>query len=127
MSAAPRGEMPAFKEKTFDDRRSAADEARKAALVRYQARPKADDPVMLARKAERDKQRVITEAARAVRAAEKEELRLAEEARLAELELERLAAEEEKRQREKTERASRLTEQFMMMTKSKQDPRKGRR
>ena len=119
--------MPAFKEKTFDDRRSAADEARKAALVRYQARPKADDPVMLARKAERDKQRVITEAARAVRAAEKEELRLAEEARLAELELERLAAEEEKRQREKTERASRLTEQFMMMTKSKQDPRKGRR
>lgn len=119
--------MPAFKEKEFGDRLSAAQDARKAALAKYQARPKADDPIMLARKAEREKQRAVTEAARAVRAAEKEQERLAELARLAVLEEERLAAEEEKRQREKTERASRLAAQFDIMRQAKADARKGKR
>ena len=63
--------MPVFKGESFQDRRSAVVDAKKALLEKFKARPAADDPVVLAKEAER---RAIVEA-RDKRLAEREVLR----------------------------------------------------
>ncbi|KQZ15433.1 hypothetical protein ASD44_16230 [Mesorhizobium sp. Root554] len=71
--------MAIYREKDFSERRNAADEARKALLERFKAKPAADDPAVLAKRAER---KAILEA-RALREAEKlkqKQERLAREA-----------------------------------------------
>ena len=94
--------MAIYREKDIFERRNAANEAKKARLERFKAKPAADDPAVLARQAER---KAILEA-RAVREAEKARLkqeRLAREAaekaaREAAAEAARLEAEEKARE-----------------------------
>ena len=110
--------MAIYREKDIFERRNAANEAKRALLERFKAKPAADDPVVLARQAER---KAILEA-RAIREAEKARLkqeRLAREAaekaeREAAAEQARIAAEEaaaseaKVREAEETERIARL-------------------
>ena len=70
----------ALKGSTFQDRREAAAEAKKALVERFKARPPADDPEVLARAAER---RAIQEA-RELRIAERNKKKAEEEALRAE-------------------------------------------
>ena len=94
--------MAIYRDKDIFERRNAANEAKKALLERFKAKPAADDPAVLARQAER---KAILEA-RAVREAEKARLkqeRLAREAaekaaREAAAEAARLEAEEKARE-----------------------------
>ncbi len=69
--------MSAYNGSKFDERAAASAAARKAALEKFQARPKPDDPAVLERMA---KQREIAEA-RKVRAAERQAAKEAEAAR----------------------------------------------
>ncbi len=110
--------MAIYREKDIFERRNAANEARKALLERFKAKPAADDPAVLAKRAER---KAILEA-RAIREAEKQKLkqeRLAREAaekaareaaeEAARLEAEAKAAAEAKlREAEENERIARL-------------------
>lgn len=110
--------MAIYREKDIFERRNAANEAKKALLERFKTRPAADDPAVVARKAER--QAIL--AARAERDAEKAKLkqeRLAREAaeratreaaaEKARLEAEAKAAEEARlRESEENERIARL-------------------
>jgi hypothetical protein len=110
--------LPIYREKDFNERLTAQNEAKRALLEKFKARPAADDPRMLARQAERQ---AILEA-RAKRDAEKERLkqeRLAREAREraereAIAEAARIAAEEaaqaeaKRREAEENERIARL-------------------
>ena len=110
--------MAIYREKDVFERRNAANDAKKALLEKYKARPAADDPMVVARQVER---KAILEA-RAIREAEKEKLgqeRLAREAaekaeREAKAEAERLAAEEaaqadaKAREAEEADRISRV-------------------
>ena len=90
--------MAIYREKDIFERRNAANDAKKALLERFKAKPAPDDPAVLAKKAERQ---AILEA-REKRAIEKEKQRqerLAREAaeqarREAEAEAARIAAEE---------------------------------
>lgn len=45
--------MATYKERNFTDRRQAANDAKKALLEKFKAKPAADDPAVLARQAER--------------------------------------------------------------------------
>ena len=63
--------MAIYREKDIFERRNAANDAKKALLERFKARPAEDDPAVLARKAERQ---AILEA-REKRAVEKEQKR----------------------------------------------------
>jgi hypothetical protein len=83
-----------YREKDIFERRNAANEAKKALLERFKARPAEDDPQVLARKAERQK---ILEARK---------IRDAEKARLKQEKLAREAA--EKAAREAAEEAARV-------------------
>lgn len=85
--------MAVYREKDFNERRNAANDARKALLDKFKARPAADDPKVLARQAERQ---AILEA-RAIREAEKERLKQERLAREAKERAEREAAEAEAR------------------------------
>ncbi|RUU06063.1 hypothetical protein EOD23_14510 [Mesorhizobium sp. USDA-HM6] len=110
--------MAIYREKDIFERRNAANEAKKALLERFKAKPAADDPAVLARQAER---KAIL-AARAIREAEKARLKqekLAREAaekaeREAAAEAARIAAEEAAaaeakiREAEENERIARL-------------------
>ncbi|WP_248313108.1 DUF6481 family protein [Bosea sp. F3-2] len=92
-----------FNPQNFADRQASSANARKALLERFKARPKADDPVMLQRRTEREaiaKARAEREAEKAARHAEME--------RLAAVERERIA--EEKRQEEFARQAARQAE-----------------
>lgn len=82
--------MAIYREKDIFERRNAANEAKKALLERFKAKPAADDPAVLARQAER---RAILEA-RARRDAEKQKLRQEKLAREAAEKAARKAAEE---------------------------------
>ena len=82
--------MTMYREKDIFERRNAANEAKRALLERFKARPAEDDPAVLARKAERQ---AILEA-RQKREAEKEKLRQERLAREAAERAEREAAEE---------------------------------
>ena len=99
--------MGAHKQNDFHDRKTAAENAKKALQAKFLAMPKPDDPAVLARQAE---QKAIAEA-RAIRAAEREVARQAELARLAAEDVARLAeqaareAEEAVKAAEQAERA----------------------
>lgn len=86
--------MTIYRERTFAERRTEAQEAKKALLEKFKARPGPDDPQVQAKKAERE---AILDA-RSKRAEEKEKLR---QARLA-------LEEEERRRREAEEEAARI-------------------
>lgn len=121
-----------YREKDFNDRMSAANEAKKALLNKFKARPTADDPRVIARQEER---KAILEA-RAIRETERERLkqeRLAREAaeraeREAKAEAERIETEarlaEEARIRE-AEEAERIAGQLSLEAaqKAKRDAR----
>ena len=77
--------MTIYKENSFAERRQKADEAKKALLEKFKAKPGADDPAVAARQAER---KAIAEAR-------------------AQREAERLLAKKEKAEREARERAER--------------------
>jgi Family of unknown function (DUF6481) len=68
--------MKAFRSPTFSERLDTATTAKNAALERFRARPAANDPAVVEQKAARR----AAVAAREVRAAERLEARLAEEA-----------------------------------------------
>lgn len=85
--------MAIYREKDFHERRNAANEAKRALLDRFKARPAEDDPEVLARKAERQ---AILEA-RAIREAEKARLKQEKLAREAAEKAARAAAEAEAR------------------------------
>ncbi|HOV58981.1 MAG TPA: DUF6481 family protein, partial [Rhodanobacteraceae bacterium] len=96
-----KGTMSSFNGSRFQDRQSAAAEARKALIAKFQSRPGPDDPAVQARAAERQSMleaRKIREAERAERKAKEEAERAAQRARE---EAQRLAREaEEARVRE---------------------------
>lgn len=79
--------MAIYREKNFAERRDASNEAKRALLDKFKARPAADDPAVVAKQAER---RVILDA---------REKREAEKARLKQERLAREAAEREERLR----------------------------
>lgn len=83
--------MAIYKEKDFTERLNAANDAKKALLEKFKARPAADDPEVLARQAER---KAILEARK---------IREAEKARLKQERLEREAAEAEARRKAEEE------------------------
>ena len=82
--------MAIYREKDVFERRNTANEAKKALLERFKAKPAADDPAVLARQAER---KAILEA-RAIREAEKAKLKQEKQAREAIEKAEREAAAE---------------------------------
>jgi membrane protein involved in colicin uptake len=84
--------MNAHKYDDFNDRNSAAINARKAALEKFRARPGPEDPAVLERQAER----AAIAAAREVRMAEREAARAAEAERLAAEEAARVAEQQAK-------------------------------
>lgn len=97
--------MSQFNENSMTDRLKASTEARQAALARFRDRPAADDPTVLARKAEREA--VIRE--REIRVAAREAERAAaaaQSAAEADAERERLAAEAIRAAEEKIELAA---------------------
>jgi hypothetical protein len=121
-----------YREKDFSERVGASNEAKRALLEKFKAKPAADDPAVLAKQAER---KAILEA-RAVREAEKARLkqeRLAREA--AEAEMKRKADEEARLKAEaeaveqarirEAEEAERLTAQLALeaAAKAKRDAR----
>lgn len=83
--------MATYKERNFADRRQSAEEAKKALLEKFKARPAADDPAIQARIAER---KAVAEA-REKREAERREQK-------------RLKAEQEARERAEREQAAAL-------------------
>ncbi|MDO9427461.1 MAG: DUF6481 family protein [Methylobacterium sp.] len=97
--------MSQFNENSMTDRLKAANEARQAALARFRDRPPADDPAVLARKAEREQ--IVRE--REIRTRARDEARAAAEAQRvaeADAERERLAAEAIRAAEEKIEQAA---------------------
>jgi hypothetical protein len=90
--------LPIYKEKSFAERRDAANDAKKALLDKFKSRPPSDSPESLARQAER---KAILEA---------REKREAERAKLREERLAREAAERAERER-LAEEARRLAEE----------------
>lgn len=114
--------MPVFKGESFKDRQSAVVEARKALLEKFKSRPAADDPVVIAKEAER---RAIVEA-RDKRTQEREALRkqqAAEEAvRKAAEEAARLAS-EAMAEGERVEK-ERVDAELAIMTKQEEAQRK---
>lgn len=85
--------MSGFRDKGFRDRLSTAENARKAMLERVRAKPGADDPAVVERKAAR--QAIST--AREARLAERETAKIAEQARKAADDEARQVAEHEQR------------------------------
>ena len=80
--------MPAFNRASFQDRQKSSAEAKKALLEKFKARPPADDPAVMERAAQRQEIALAREA----RAAEKEARLRAEAAERARLEAEKQAA-----------------------------------
>lgn len=87
----------------FQDRASNSTAAKQAMLERFRARPPADDPEVVARKAEREAVRVAREA----RTAERDRLRRENEARLEAERIAREKADKERKEREDLERIER--------------------
>ncbi|WP_159348029.1 DUF6481 family protein [Roseomonas harenae] len=97
--------MRTLKGTDFNDRSKNSNEAKKALLERFKARPAPDDPTVLARQEER--RRIIE--AREIREAERRRLKEEEKARQ-EAERLRLIAEEEARQAELAREAAEAAE-----------------
>jgi hypothetical protein len=89
--------------KNFGDRIEAAAKAREAALEKFRTRPSADDPELLAKKAERE----AVAKAREQRQAEKEAARVAEAAQRAEAEAQDRVARAEQEERDYQDRIER--------------------
>jgi hypothetical protein len=110
--------LPIYREKTFAERRDAANDAKRALLERFKARPAPDDPEVLARQAERKAILEAREKREAEKARLREERRVREEAERVERERlaeeARIRAEEEarveetRRQAEENERIARV-------------------
>jgi Family of unknown function (DUF6481) len=113
--------MSAYKDNNFNDRKAAAESARKAAQAKFLAMPKPDDPAVLARQAE---QKAIMEA-RAARAAEREVARQAELARLAAEDVKRLA-EQAAREAEEAQKAVEQEQQALAMEAERKAARDAR-
>jgi len=94
-----------YREKDIFERRNAANEAKKALLERFKAKPAADDPAVLAKQAER----------KAILAAR--EIREAEKARLKQEKLAREAA--EKAEREAAAEAARIAAEEVAQAEAK--------
>ncbi len=91
------------KEKSFVEQRNAAQEARERMLARFKSRPKADDPAMIAARAERE----ALAKARETRIAERETARREAEEKLRQEQLVREeAARQEQAAREAAEAAA---------------------
>jgi Family of unknown function (DUF6481) len=106
--------MNGFKEPGFADRQKAAQQAKQNLLNKFRSQPGPDDPVVAARRAERE-----------AIAAKREQIRLAREAELAEqkrLAEEAAAAEAARIAREKEEEEARLAE-LEAAQKAKRDAR----
>ena len=97
--------MAIYREKDIFERRNAANEAKKALLERFKAKPAADDPAVLAKQAER----------KAILAAR--EIREAEKARLKQEKLAREAA--EKAEREAAAEAARIAAEEVAQAEAK--------
>ena len=95
--------MKGFKEKSFSERRSAATDARQAALERFRARPAQDDPEVVKRKVER----LALAEARAKREEERRAIKEAEAKARAEQEAKDRAEREAREKREAIERVIR--------------------
>ena len=95
--------MKGFKEKTFNDRLSAAAEARQAALERFRARPSPDDPAVIKKREER----MAIAAARERRDAERKVAKEAEAAVRAEQEAKEKVEREARERREAIEKVIR--------------------
>jgi hypothetical protein len=104
--------MAFAKRNDLNDRREAAENARKAMLERFKARPPADDPDVLAKQAER----IAIAEAREKRRAEREAIRKAEEERLA---AEKLAAELADLQRKEEEARRRAEAEALVIAAQK--------
>lgn len=103
-----------FKEPSFLDRQSAAQNARKGILEKFKAKPAADDPAVLKRQAERvalaeerAKAQKIREAAKAEKKARDAELAAQAAAEALRLEAEKKAAAEELKAQQKAARDAR--------------------
>jgi hypothetical protein len=96
-------EMKGFKEKSFNDRLSAAQAAREAALQRFRARPGPDDPEVVKRREER----LEVARAREVRAAQRRAVKEAEAAARAEQEAREKVEREAREKREAIEKVIR--------------------
>jgi hypothetical protein len=95
--------MKGYKEKTFNDRLSAAETARRAALERFRDRPAPDDPAVIKRREER----MAIAAAREVRAAQRRAEKEAEAVVRAEREVVERAEREARERREAIEKVIR--------------------
>lgn len=95
--------MKGYKEKTFNDRLSAAAAAREAALQRFRTRPAPDDPEVIKRREER----LAIAAAREVRAAQRRAVKEAQAAVRAEQEARERVEREAREKREAIERVIR--------------------
>ena len=103
--------MSVFKEKTFSDRLSTANAAKRAMLEKFRAQPKLNDPAVQERLAAQLALAQAREARVAERKAQKEAERVAREAELKRLEEERIAAEKEARRIEGEKALAMLAEQ----------------
>jgi hypothetical protein len=107
--------MSGYKGATFNDRREAAANARKAMLEKFRAQPPADDPAVIAQREER----MRIAAAREARAAERRRQREAELARKAAEEAARKAEAEARRQAEIAEALRAKTAALELAAKQK--------
>lgn len=103
--------MSAFKEKTFTDRLSTANAAKRAMLEKFRAQPKLDDPVVQERLAAQVALAKAREARIAERKAQREAERIAHEAEMKRLAEEKAAAEAEERRLEGDRAIALLAEQ----------------
>ena len=103
--------MSVFKEKTFADRLSTANAAKRAMLEKFKAQPKPDDPAVQERLAAQVALAKAREARIAEKKTQKEAERVAREADLKRQEEERIAAEKEARRIEGEQALALLAEQ----------------
>jgi len=103
--------MSVFKEKSFADRLSTSNNAKRAMLEKFRAQPKLDDPAVRERLAAQVALAKAREARIAERKAEREAERLAHEAEVARLAEEKAVQEAEERRAEGDRAIAMLAEQ----------------
>ena len=109
--------MKGYKEKTFNDRLSAAQEARHAALERFRSRPGPDDPEV----AKRREERMAISAAREVRDRDRKAVKEAEAAVRAEQEAKDKVEREARERREAIEKVIREAGEAAERKKARDD------
>jgi len=103
--------MSVFKEKTFTDRLSTSNDAKRAMLAKFRAQPKLDDPAVQERLAAQVALAKAREARIAERKAQREAERLAHEAEVARLAEEKAVADAAERRAEGDRAIAMLAEQ----------------